>query len=79
VFDVICILGYADWIPNDGTVVRQGLDPELVEQITQALIDIADTEEGQVLTQAMFNVTGFARIDASAYDIVREVDATFQR
>jgi phosphonate transport system substrate-binding protein len=79
VFDVICIVGYADWIPNDGTVVRQGLDPELVEQITQALIDIADTEEGQVLTEAMFNVTGFARIEASAYDIVRQVDATFQR
>ena len=79
VFDVVCILGFADYIPNDGAVVRKGLDPDLVEQITQALIDIAASEEGQVYTQAMFNVTGFARIDPSAYDIVRETDRTFRR
>ncbi len=77
--EVICILGFSDFIPNDGTVVRKGLDPELVEQITQAMIDIASTEEGRELTSALFNVTEFARIDASAYDIVREVSKTFQR
>jgi phosphonate transport system substrate-binding protein len=77
--DVVCILGFSDDIPNDGAVVRRGLDPELVEQITQAMIDLASTEEGQALTQALFNVTDFARIDASAYDIVREVSATFAR
>jgi len=77
--DVVCILGFSDDIPNDGAVVRRGLDPDLVEQITQAMIDLAATEEGQALTQALFNVTDFARIDASAYDIVREVSATFAR
>jgi phosphonate transport system substrate-binding protein len=77
--EVVCILGYSADIPNDGAVVRPGLDPELVEQITQAMIDIANTEEGKALTEALFNVTEFARIDASAYDIVREVSATFQR
>ena len=77
--EVICILGFSDFIPNDGAVVRPGLDPDLVEQITQAMIDIAASEEGKVLTQALFNVTEFARIDASAYDIVREVSATFRR
>ena len=77
--DVVCILGYSADIPNDGAVVRPGLDPELDEQITQAMIDIANTEEGKELTEALFNVTEFARIDASAYDIVREVSATFQR
>jgi phosphonate transport system substrate-binding protein len=77
--DVVCILGFSDDIPNDGAVVRRGLDPDLVEQITQAMIDLASTEEGQALTQALFNVTDFARIDASAYDIVREVSATFAR
>jgi phosphonate transport system substrate-binding protein len=77
--EVVCILGFSADIPNDGAVVRPGLDPELVEQITQAMIDIANTEEGKALTEALFNVTEFARIDASAYDIVREVSATFQR
>jgi phosphonate transport system substrate-binding protein len=79
VMDVLCVLGYTDPIPNDGAVVRAGLDPELVEQITQALIDIANTEEGRVLTEAMFNVTEFARIDAEVYDVVRQVSATFNR
>jgi phosphonate transport system substrate-binding protein len=79
VFDVICIVGFSDDIPNDGTVVRAGLDPELADQIAQALIDIADTEEGRVHTEAMFNVTAFARVESSAYDIVREVNRTFQR
>ena len=77
--EVICILGYSDWIPNDGTVVRAGLDPDLVENITQTMIEIAETEEGQALYDALFNVTSFARIDADAYDIVREVSATFDR
>ncbi|CAN5640850.1 phosphate/phosphite/phosphonate ABC transporter substrate-binding protein [soil metagenome] len=77
--DVVCVLGFSDDIPNDGAVVRQGLDPELVEQITQAMIDIAETDEGRVHTEALFNVTGFARVDAEAYDIVREVSRTFQR
>jgi phosphonate transport system substrate-binding protein len=46
--DVMCILGYSADIPNDGAGRAPGLDPELVEQITQAMIDIANTEEGQV-------------------------------
>ncbi len=77
--DVVCILGYSDYIPNDGAVVRKGLDPQLVNQIADALIDIASTPEGKALTKTLFNVTDFARVDASAYDIVREVSKTFQR
>lgn len=78
--DVVCILGYSDDIPNDGAVVRKGLDPELADQIAQALIDIANTPEGKELTNTLFNVTEFARsTDPSVYDIVREVSATFQR
>ena len=77
--EVVCVLGYSGDIPNDGVVVRSGLDPMLVEQITQSLIDIALTEEGNALTQELFNVTEFARIDSGAYDVVREVSAEFQR
>jgi phosphonate transport system substrate-binding protein len=78
--EVVCILGYSDDIPNDGVVVRQGIDPEVIEQIGAALIDIASTEEGKVLTETLFNVTEFDFIeDASVYDIVREVSGTFQR
>lgn len=77
--EVVCILGYSADIPNDGIVVRSGLDPELVQQIADAFLAVVETEEGRELTNALFNVTGFAPIEAEAYDIVREVSATFQR
>lgn len=79
VMEEVCVLGYTQDIPNDGVVVREGLPDQLAEQIQQALIEIAETEEGQELTQELFNVTGFAPIEASAYDIVREVSAEFER
>ena len=75
----VCILGYSVDIPNDGMVVRNELDDDLKQRIAQAFIDIANTEEGQALTEALFNVTAFAPIEPSAYDVVREVSATFQR
>ncbi len=77
--EVICILGYSDWIPNDGAAVRAGLDPDLVERIIEGMMDLASTEEGRALTDSMFNVTEWARIGPDAYDIVREVSATFAR
>jgi phosphonate transport system substrate-binding protein len=76
----VCILGYSVDIPNDGMVVVPGLDDELKDQIAEAFIDIANTEEGKELTQALFNVTEFARVDDPAvYDVVREVSRTFQQ
>src|SRR5690554_5587239 len=48
---VVCILGYSNDIPNDGIVVRAGLDADLSEQIAAALTAIAATEEGQALTE----------------------------
>lgn len=78
VMDKVCVLGYTGDIPNDGQVVRAGLDADLAQQIADALIAIAETEEGQELTQALFNVTSFAPITSEAYDPVREVLAEFE-
>ncbi|MEN9203061.1 MAG: phosphate/phosphite/phosphonate ABC transporter substrate-binding protein [Thermostichus sp. DG_1_5_bins_95] len=75
----VCVLGYTSDIPNDGTVVRAGLPAELTEKIAAAMMEIPQSEEGKKLTEELFNVTGFAPIDASAYDIVREVSKTFRR
>jgi phosphonate transport system substrate-binding protein len=75
---VVCILGYTSEIPNDGVVVRAGLDDALAQQIAQALIEIAQTEEGQKLTQELFNVTAFAPVTSEAYDIVRAVSRVFE-
>ena len=79
VMDEVCILGYTGDIPNDGAVVREGISTELADEIATALMEIAETEEGQALTEAMFNVTSFAPITSEAYDAVREVAAEFER
>ena len=79
VMDVVCVLGYTGDIPNDGSVVREGISPDLAGRIAQALIEIAETEEGQALTEQLFNVTSFAPITSEAYDPVREVSAEFER
>ncbi len=79
VFEKVCVLGFTSDIPNDGVAVRSGLDSNLVMQIQQALVEIAGTEEGQALTEELFNVTGFAPIDPAVYDVVRDVSAEFQR
>lgn len=78
VMEQVCILGYTGEIPNDGQVVRSGLSEELTQQIQEALIEIAETEEGQALTDELFNVTGFAPITSEAYDPVREVMQEFE-
>ncbi|MDZ7708539.1 MAG: phosphate/phosphite/phosphonate ABC transporter substrate-binding protein [Trueperaceae bacterium] len=78
IMEQVCVLGYTGDIPNDGQVVRAGLDSELAAQIQQALIDIAETEEGNALVNELFNVTAFDPVSSEAYDPVREVLAEFQ-
>lgn len=78
IMEKVCVLGYSGDIPNDGQVVRAGLDSDLTAQIQQALIEIAQTEEGNALVNELFNVTAFDPITSEAYDPVREVLAEFQ-
>jgi len=72
------VMGYTGDIPNDGQVVRAGLDSDLAMQIQQALIEIAQTEAGNALVNELFNVTAFDPVTSEAYDPVREVLAEFQ-
>ncbi len=78
IMEQVCVMGYTGDIPNDGQVVRAGLDSDLTAQIQQALIDIAETEEGGALVNELFNVTAFDPVSSEAYDPVREVLAEFQ-
>ena len=63
---------------SDGQVVRAGLDSGLTQDIQQALIAIAETDEGKQLVTDLFNVTAFAPVTSEAYDPVREVLEEFQ-
>lgn len=79
VMEKVCVLGYTGDIPNDGVVVRGEFSDEFTKEIQQALIDIANSEEGKALLEAMINVTGFEPVTSEAYDPVREVSAEFER
>ena len=78
IMEQVCVMGYTGDIPNDGQVVRAGLDSDLAMQIQQALIEIAQTEAGNALVNELFNVTAFDPVTSEAYDPVREVLAEFQ-
>lgn len=79
VFDQVCILGYSVDIPNDGVVLRAGLDADLKQQIVDALLDIVSTEEGGQLLSDLMNVTAYTVVDdQSVYEPVREILRRFE-
>lgn len=78
VMDVVCVMGRTGDIPNDGQVVRAGLDPDVVTQIQQALIEIGETEEGSAIIDELFNASGFDPVTSEAFDPVRDVMAEFE-
>lgn len=62
-------------IPNDGVCVRQGLEPELVERLTQALLGLNRPEHRAILLR-LYNIDGLIPAKDKDYDPVREaVDA----
>lgn len=79
IMEETCILGYTSDIPNDGTVVRAGLDEDLVRNIQEAMIAVGETEKGAALLDEIFNGSGFGYVDPAVYDIVREVSKEFER
>jgi phosphonate transport system substrate-binding protein len=76
VMEQVCILGYTSEIPNDGVVVRSGLDPEFVQQLVAALQEVGETEEGAAFLQ-LLNIDALEPADPARYDIVRAVASEF--
>ena len=78
VMEQVCVMGRTGDIPNDGQVVRAGLDDDLVAQIQEALIEIGETEEGAAIIDELFNASGFEPVTSDAYDPVRDVMEEFE-
>lgn len=66
------VLGYTNDIPNISVTVSGKMDPELQEKIKDALLKIAEDEEGAALLKELFNMHGFQEAKDSDYDIIRE-------
>lgn len=71
----VVVFAYGPEIPNDGWAVAGDLPDELKEQIKQALLDYAGTEEGQATLEAIYEITGLVEADQEAFTIVEEAAA----
>lgn len=73
VMEKVVVLEETQAIPNDTISVRTGLDPALVEQIKQALLKYASSEEGKKTLASVYEVDALVEAKDSDYDSVREV------
>ena len=64
-------------IPNDGVCVRQGLEPELLERLTQSLLSLNRPEHRGILRR-LYNIDGLVAAKDQDYDPVREAVDTLQ-
>ncbi|OZV11291.1 phosphonate ABC transporter substrate-binding protein [Tissierella sp. P1] len=65
------VLGYTDYIPNISVTVRGNMDKELQENIKNALLNVAKSEEGSKLLKELFNMYGFEEATDDDYYIIR--------
>lgn len=70
VWEKVIVFAYSQEIPNDGWVVAGDLPDDLKEAITQALLDYADSEEGQEVLNSIYEIDDLVRADPAAFDVV---------
>jgi phosphate/phosphite/phosphonate ABC transporter binding protein len=58
-------------IPGDNIAYRPQLSGELADLCADALIGLAEDDEGRLLLRDIFNAEAFVRSDATLYDLVR--------
>lgn len=68
----VVVFAYSPEIPNDGIAVAGNLSDELKENIKQAFLSFAETEEGKATLDAVYEIDEFAEADLEAFDVVRE-------
>ena len=73
--DVVVIIWVSEpFIPNDNVSFSAGLSAELREKLTQALLDLASTEEGIALLKGGgYSIQGLKAVDDTFYDEFRVV------
>ena len=67
----VVVFAYGPEIPNDGIAVAGSVPDDLREEIKQALLDYAETEEGQATLEEIYNITAFTEPNVEGLEIVR--------
>ena len=71
----VVVFAYSQEIPNDGVSVVSTLPDDLKQQIADALIAYAETEEGAAVLDSVYEIDEFAPADLDAFDVVRQAAA----
>lgn len=66
------VLAYTEPIPGVSITVSSKMDQDMVEKLKQALIKIAESEEGGELLSKLFDVHGFAETSEADYEIIKK-------
>ncbi|MBN1658157.1 MAG: phosphate/phosphite/phosphonate ABC transporter substrate-binding protein [Anaerolineae bacterium] len=69
--DQVVVLATTVQVPNDSLSFTIDVFPIMREQITMALLAIAETEEGGAVLEDLFGIAGVKLADDSAYDPLR--------
>ena len=68
VTDVVAVLATTTEIPNDSVSFIKDFPAETREQIVQALLEIAASEEGQAALENLYSIAGLVEADDTFYD-----------
>jgi phosphonate transport system substrate-binding protein len=68
----VVVFAYGPEIPNDGWAVDGDLPDELKEEIKQALLDYAGSEEGATVLQEIYEIDNLVEADLDAFTIVED-------
>mgnify|MGYP000981843202 CR=1 FL=1 len=69
--DKVKVIANTDPIPNDTVSVRKGLPDELVTQIKDGLLAVAQSPDGKALLKTLYSIDGLAPAEDADYDTVR--------
>jgi phosphonate transport system substrate-binding protein len=73
VMDVIKVISVSADIPNDGVQYVPSMTREMRDSINNALLKIADTDEGKAALDEAYSWAGLQKVDDSFYDPFRQV------
>lgn len=68
----VVVFAYGPEIPNDGVAVAGSLPDDLKQQIKDALLAYAETEEGAAVLDEIYNITAFGEPNLESLEIVRQ-------
>jgi phosphonate transport system substrate-binding protein len=68
----VVVFAYGPEIPNDGIAVAGDLPDELTQQIKDALMAYAETEEGAAVLESIYQITAFTEPNIEGLELVRQ-------